>query len=132
MIRRSLCDHFALDLAVFSMIQLIQNSIRMIRTTDIKLLKSLLIITGLVLTSNRLIEAIKNVSFSNKKSSGNLKDPLLLVLQDARSVWMLSVQLALRGPSIMVVSEIMQFIFLIMSLLLLSDIFTINCFYLKI
>lgn len=33
--------------------------------------------------SGRLTEAIKNVSFSNKKRTGDLNDPILLVLQDA-------------------------------------------------
>lgn len=34
-------------------------------------------------TSLRIISAIKNISFSNKNPSGDLKDPLFLILQDA-------------------------------------------------
>jgi uncharacterized protein len=32
---------------------------------------------------NNVIEVIRNVSFSNKNPSGNLKDPVLMILQDA-------------------------------------------------
>lgn len=39
--------------------------------------------TGMQPVKDRIIEAIKNVSFSNKNPHGNLKDPVLLVLQDA-------------------------------------------------
>ncbi len=38
---------------------------------------------GLKDLKHRIIEVITNVSFSNKKPSGNLNDPVLLVLQDA-------------------------------------------------
>lgn len=38
---------------------------------------------GLKAESKTLTEAIKNVSFSNKKRTGNLNDPVLLILQDA-------------------------------------------------
>lgn len=38
---------------------------------------------GLADSCKRLIEAIRNVSFSNKKRSGDLNDPVLHVLQDA-------------------------------------------------
>jgi uncharacterized protein len=38
---------------------------------------------GLKDSKHRIIEVINNVSFSNKKPSGNLNDPVLLVLQDA-------------------------------------------------
>lgn len=38
---------------------------------------------GLGYYCKRLIDAIKNVSFSNKNRSGDLNDPVLLVLQDA-------------------------------------------------
>jgi len=39
--------------------------------------------SGLGEIKNQVIEAIKNVSFSNKKPSGNIKDPVLHILQDA-------------------------------------------------
>lgn len=38
---------------------------------------------GLSDIANRIIEVIKNVSFSKKNPSGNLSDPVLLILQDA-------------------------------------------------
>jgi uncharacterized protein len=38
---------------------------------------------GLEEIQDHILEVIKNVSFSNKNPKGNLKDPLLLVLQDA-------------------------------------------------
>jgi uncharacterized protein len=38
---------------------------------------------GLSRIKDQVIEAIKNVSFSNKNASGNLKDPVFLILQDA-------------------------------------------------
>ncbi len=42
-----------------------------------------LIDIGLSDIANRIIEVIKNVSFSKKNPSGNLSDPVLLILQDA-------------------------------------------------
>lgn len=39
--------------------------------------------SGLQSEKDRIIEAIKNVSFSNKQPKGDLNDPVLLVLQDA-------------------------------------------------
>jgi uncharacterized protein len=38
---------------------------------------------GLTETKDQIIGIIRNVSFSNKKLSGNLKDPVLLIIQDA-------------------------------------------------
>jgi uncharacterized protein len=38
---------------------------------------------GLAQINNQVIEVITNVSFSKKNSSGNLNDPVLLILQDA-------------------------------------------------
>jgi uncharacterized protein len=38
---------------------------------------------GLTETKDQIISIIRNVSFSNKKLSGNLKDPVLLIIQDA-------------------------------------------------
>jgi uncharacterized protein len=39
--------------------------------------------SGLDEIKDSIIEVIRNVSFSNRNPSGNLKDPVLLVLQDA-------------------------------------------------
>lgn len=38
---------------------------------------------GLTIIKNQVVEVIRNVSFSNMNKSGNLKDPVLLILQDA-------------------------------------------------
>lgn len=38
---------------------------------------------GLTGLKNRILDIIRNVSFSNKNPSGNLSDPVLLVIQDA-------------------------------------------------
>jgi uncharacterized protein len=40
-------------------------------------------IQGLAAIKDQIIEVIKNVSFSTKNPSGNLKDPVLLIIQDA-------------------------------------------------
>jgi uncharacterized protein len=39
--------------------------------------------TGLTEIKEQVIEVIRNVSFSNKNPSGNLTDPVLLIIQDA-------------------------------------------------
>ncbi|MDO9339268.1 MAG: HD domain-containing protein [Bacteroidales bacterium] len=39
--------------------------------------------TGLTKTKEQVIGVIRNVSFSNKNPSGNLTDPVLLIIQDA-------------------------------------------------
>jgi uncharacterized protein len=39
--------------------------------------------TGLTEIKEQIIEVIRNVSFSNKNPSGNLTDPVLLIIQDA-------------------------------------------------
>jgi uncharacterized protein len=38
---------------------------------------------GMAAIKDQVIEVIRNVSFSNKNPEGNLKDPVLLILQDA-------------------------------------------------
>ena len=48
-----------------------------------KALEEFLDNTGMNIIKEQVIEVIRNVSFSNNNPSGNLKDPVLLVLQDA-------------------------------------------------
>lgn len=47
------------------------------------LIEEFMINTGLNAIKDRVIEVIRNVSFSKKDPSGNLNDPVLLILQDA-------------------------------------------------
>jgi uncharacterized protein len=46
-------------------------------------IKELMTESGMETISDQVIEVIRNVSFSSKNTSGNLKDPVLLILQDA-------------------------------------------------
>jgi uncharacterized protein len=46
-------------------------------------IEEFLVTSGLTEIKDQVIEVIKNVSFSNKNPSGNLSDPVLLILQDA-------------------------------------------------
>jgi uncharacterized protein len=48
-----------------------------------ELIEEFMAASGLDDIKDHIIEVIRNVSFSNKNPSGNLKDPVLLVLQDA-------------------------------------------------
>ena len=48
-----------------------------------ELIEEFMAASGLDEIKDHIIEVIRNVSFSNKNPSGNLKDPVLLVLQDA-------------------------------------------------
>ena len=47
------------------------------------LIEEFMINTGLKEMKDHVIEVIRNVSFSKKNPSGNLNDPVLLILQDA-------------------------------------------------
>jgi uncharacterized protein len=47
------------------------------------MIEDFMVKTGMNEIKNQIIEVIRNVSFSNKNPSGNLKDPVLLILQDA-------------------------------------------------
>jgi uncharacterized protein len=48
-----------------------------------KVIEEFIVTAGLKMIKDQLMEVIRNVSFSNKNPSGNLKDPVLLILQDA-------------------------------------------------
>ena len=81
--KEKLCDQFALDLAVLLHDTADSKFNKDDPDNRYKIVEEFIDSNGLGSYKQQLIEAIKNVSFSNKKSSGNLKDPLLLVLQDA-------------------------------------------------
>jgi len=48
-----------------------------------KIVGNFLVSAGLSGIKDQVVEAIRNVSFSNKSPEGNLNDPVLLIMQDA-------------------------------------------------
>lgn len=78
-----IADPFLLDLAA---ILHDAADLKFLKTEPEKAYESIMDLlreNGLADSCNRITEAIRNVSFSNKKHSGDLNDPVLLVLQDA-------------------------------------------------
>ena len=81
--QESLTDPFTLDIAVLLHDTVDSKFVKDNAGDGYKVLEEFMINAGLTSIMNQVIEAIRNVSFSNKKPSGNLKDPVLLILQDA-------------------------------------------------
>jgi uncharacterized protein len=81
--QESLADPFTLDVAVL----LHDSADSKFAGHDIEqgyaLIEDFMNNAGLDQIRNQVIEVIKNVSFSKKNPSGNLSDPVLLILQDA-------------------------------------------------
>jgi len=81
--KEKLCDPFTLDIAVLLHDTADSKFNKSDPTGSYKIIEEFMEKNGLGSLKFQIIEAIRNVSYSNKKPSGNLKDPLLLVLQDA-------------------------------------------------
>lgn len=78
-----IADPFTLDIAV--LLHDTVDSKFMKESSDNKyiIIENFMENSGLGLIRDQVIEAIKNVSFSNKKPEGNLNDPVFLIMQDA-------------------------------------------------
>lgn len=81
--RESIADPFILEIA--ALLHDIEDSkFRETFSEDhFKIIGNFLSEAGIETIKDQVIEVIRNVSFSNKNPSGNLKDPVLLILQDA-------------------------------------------------
>jgi uncharacterized protein len=81
--RELLAEPFTLDIAV--LLHDTVDSKFNARDSDsgYKIIEIFLDDAGLTEIKDQVVEAIKNVSFSNKNPSGNLKDPVFLIMQDA-------------------------------------------------
>jgi uncharacterized protein len=78
-----LADPFTLDIAA-----LLHDSVDSKFASDnpergYRLIREFMNEAGLTEIREQVIEVIRNVSFSNKNQSGNLSDPVLLIIQDA-------------------------------------------------
>jgi uncharacterized protein len=81
--REKKADPFKLEIAVL-LHDTVDSKFRNANSEDGYLaVKNFLVSICLSEVSHQVIEVIKNVSFSNNKPEGNLKDPLLLIIQDA-------------------------------------------------
>ncbi|HEX2974766.1 MAG TPA: HD domain-containing protein [Bacteroidales bacterium] len=76
-----IADDFLLDLA--AIIHDVNDSKFRISGDGYSALESFLEDNGLSEVKTRIIDIIKNISFSNKNKTGDVADPLLMVLQDA-------------------------------------------------
>jgi len=81
--KEKLCDPFTLKIAVLLHDTVDSKFNNNDPSGGYKIVEEFMDKSGLGALKHQVIEAIRNVSYSNKKPSGNLKDPLLLVLQDA-------------------------------------------------
>jgi uncharacterized protein len=81
--RENLADPFILDISVL-LHDTVDSKFRKENSDDgYNIIESFLIGIELAEIKDQVVEAIKNVSFSNKNPSGNLKDPVYMILQDA-------------------------------------------------
>lgn len=78
-----LADPFILDIAVLLHDIVDSKFIKESPETGYKIVENLLVSAGLSDIKDQVVAAIRNVSFSNKNPEGNLKDPVLLIMQDA-------------------------------------------------
>lgn len=76
-----IADDFLLDLA--AILHDVNDSKFRISGDGYSALESFLEDNGLSEVKTRIIDIIKNISFSNKNKTGDVADPLLMVLQDA-------------------------------------------------
>ncbi len=78
-----LVDPFTLDIAVLLHDTADSKFNKDNQENGYRILEEFMQSAGLDMLRDQVINAIKNVSFSNKKSHGDKSDPLLMVLQDA-------------------------------------------------
>jgi uncharacterized protein len=81
--QEALADPFTLDIAA-----LLHDSVDSKFVSDdpengYRLVSEFMNESGLAEIREKIIEVIRNISFSNKNPSGNLTDPVLLIIQDA-------------------------------------------------
>jgi len=81
--QEALADPFTLDIAVLLHDSADSKFAGNDKGGGYALIKEFMVKAGLNEIKDTVIEAIRNVSFSNKNPSGNLNDPVLLILQDA-------------------------------------------------
>jgi uncharacterized protein len=81
--QESLCDPFTLEIAVLLHDTADSKFNKDDQDKGYKILQEFMQKTGLNGITDQVINAIKNVSYSNKKPHGDKNDPLLMVLQDA-------------------------------------------------
>jgi uncharacterized protein len=81
--KESLADPFILDISAL-LHDTVDSKFRKDDSDKLfRIIEEFLDNAGMDNIKNNVIEVIRNVSFSNKNPTGNLKDPVLLVLQDA-------------------------------------------------
>ncbi len=78
-----IADPFTLDIAVLLHDTVDSKFQKKDSDNGYNIIESFLDNTGLSGIKVQVVEAIKNVSFSNKNPSGNLNDPVFLIMQDA-------------------------------------------------
>ncbi len=78
-----LADPFTLDIAVLLHDVMDSKFVKESSENGYKIVGNFLVSAGLLGIKDQVVEAIRNVSFSNKSPEGNLKDPVLLIMQDA-------------------------------------------------
>jgi uncharacterized protein len=78
-----MADPFTLDIAVLLHDTVDSKFMNGETVAAYTIIEDLLDNTGLGTIKDQVIGAIKNVSFSNKNRSGNLQDPVYLIMQDA-------------------------------------------------
>jgi len=81
--RELLADPFTLDIAVLLHDTVDSKFITKDSETGYGIIEKFMDNAGMPGIRDQVIGAIKNVSFSNKNPSGNLKDPVFLIMQDA-------------------------------------------------
>jgi uncharacterized protein len=81
--QEALADPFTLDIAVLLHDSADSKFAGNDKGGGYALIEEFMVKAGLNEIKDTVIEAIRNVSFSNKNPSGNLNDPVLLILQDA-------------------------------------------------
>jgi uncharacterized protein len=78
-----LADPFTLDITVLLHDIMDSKFIKDSPENGYNNVESFMVSAGLDGIKDQVVEVIRNVSFSNKSPEGNLKDPLLLIMQDA-------------------------------------------------
>jgi len=81
--QEAIADPFTLDVAVLLHDSADSKFVKDDFADAYAMIEDFMVNTGLNEIKNQIIDIIRNVSFSNKNPSGNLKDPVLLILQDA-------------------------------------------------
>ncbi|TAL70303.1 MAG: HD domain-containing protein [Bacteroidetes bacterium] len=78
-----IADKFTLEIAALLHDTVDSKFFKEDTDTGYRLIEEFMDNTGLIEIKAQVIDVIRNVSFSNKNSTGNKKDPVLLILQDA-------------------------------------------------